>query len=68
MSLELITIAAVIVIAWLLFTAIIKILKTSLTTGLTIVAILIFMQIFFDIKYQQVWQKFHELINRFLVT
>ncbi|MDJ0649059.1 MAG: hypothetical protein QNJ60_10175 [Xenococcaceae cyanobacterium MO_188.B19] len=68
MSLELITIAAGLVITWLLFTAIIKILKTSITTALTIAAILLLIQIIFGVRYQEVWQEFEELIKKFLVT
>ncbi len=68
MSLELIAIAAGLVITWLLFTAIIKILKTSITTALTIAAILLLIQIIFGVRYQEVWQEFEELIKKFLVT
>ena len=68
MSLELITIAAGIVITWLLFTALIKILKTSIKTALAIAVILFLIQIIFGISYKQVWQELERLIQNFLVT
>lgn len=68
MSVELIAIAAGIVITWLLFTALLKIVKTSLTTALTIAAILLLIQVFFGIRSQQVWQEIQLLIQKFLTN
>ena len=68
MSLELISIAAGIVITWLLLIAIIKILKTSLTTILTIAVILFLIQIVFGIKSQDIWQQFQNIIENFWGT
>ncbi|MDJ0574055.1 MAG: hypothetical protein QNJ65_02660 [Xenococcaceae cyanobacterium MO_234.B1] len=68
MSLELIAIAAGIIITWLLFTGIIKILKTSVTTALTIAVILLLIQVLFGIRYQQVWQELNQLVQDFLVN
>ncbi len=68
MSLELISIAAGIVITWLLLIAIIKILKTSITTILTIAVILFLIQIVFGIKSQDIWQQLQNIIENFWVT
>ncbi len=68
MSVELIAIAAGIIITWLLFTGIIKILKTSVTTALTIAVILLLIQVLFGIRYQQVWQELNQLVQDFLVN
>ncbi len=54
MSIELIVTISAIVITWLVFTWAVKILKTSISTALTIAVILIALQLFFGIQSQQI--------------
>ena len=68
MSVELIAIAAGIIITWLLFIATLKVLKISITTALGIGAILLLTQIIFGITYQQIWLEIQQLVQRFLVN
>lgn len=57
MTVNLLVAIATIIIAWLLFAWLIRVFKVSLTTGLTIAAILLVLQIGFGIESQQVWQE-----------
>ena len=70
MSIELIqviTIIAGLIIIWLLLTWFLKIFQTSIKTALTIVIILVCLQMFFGIRYQQVWQESNKLMQEFLI-
>ncbi len=67
MPVELIAIAAGIVISWLLFTATIRILKIGITTALTVAVILLLIQILFGINYEQILQQLEQLLQKFLV-
>jgi hypothetical protein len=57
MSVELIIVIASVVITWLIFTWLIKVLKASLSTAITIAAILLILQLVFGIQYQTIWQE-----------
>lgn len=57
MSIELIVLIASVVITWLIFTWVLKVLKASLTTAITIAAILLILQLAFGIQYQTIWQE-----------
>ena len=57
MPVNLIVIIAAIVVAWLIFTWLIKILKASITTALTIAVIALTLQIFLGIGFEEVWQE-----------
>ncbi len=67
MSSELITVIAGVIITWLIFTWFIKVFQASLKTALTIAIILFCLQMFFGIRYQQVWQEFSKLVEELLM-
>lgn len=57
MPIELIITLAVVIIAWLVLTAVIKIFKVGITTALSIIALLLILQFAFGIKSPQIWQQ-----------
>lgn len=57
MPLEAIAIIAAIIVSWLVFTALVRILKTTLTTAFTVAAIVLVMQLLFGIGPQKIWQE-----------
>ena len=67
MSIEIITIIAGAIITWILFTWFIKVFQASIKTAITIALILFCLQIFFGIRYQQVWQEFSKLVLELLM-
>ncbi len=67
MSSELIAVIAGVIITWLIFTWFIKVFQASLKTALTIAIILFCLQMFFGIRYQQVWQEFSKLVEELLM-
>jgi ACR3 family arsenite efflux pump ArsB len=66
MSPEMIAIAAGILLTWLIFTWLVKVLKASISTALTIAFILFVLQFFFGIHYQQIWQNVTQFIQQIL--
>ncbi len=66
MSIQLITIIAGLIITWLIFTWFIKVFQASLKTALTIAIVLFCLQMFFGIRYQQIWQEFSKLVQELL--
>lgn len=56
MPVNLIVIVAAVVVAWLIFTWLIKVLKASISTAFTIAIIALILQIFLGIGFDQVWQ------------
>ena len=67
MSIEIIAVIAGVVITWLIFTWFLKIFRASLKTALTIAIILFCLQMFFGIRYQEVWQEFSKLVQELLM-
>lgn len=61
MSLNLITLIAAVIVSWLVFTALVKLLKTTLQTALTVAAIVLLLQLVFGIGPQQLWQQIIQL-------
>ncbi|BAW97560.1 hypothetical protein NIES970_25130 [[Synechococcus] sp. NIES-970] len=61
MTVEIITIVAALIISWLVFTAFIKIVKTSVQTAITIAAIVLLLQLIFGIRSSQVIEQIIEL-------
>ena len=57
MPVELITLIAALVVSWLVFTALLKIVKTTATTAIAIAAIILALQIIFGIDLQDLWQQ-----------
>lgn len=56
MSINLIVIIAAVVVAWLIFTWLLKVLKASVGTALMIAFIALILQIFLGIGFEEVWQ------------
>ena len=67
MSIELIAVIAGVIIIWLIFTWFIKVFQASFKTALTIGLILLCLQMFFGIRYQQVWQEFSSFVQELLI-
>ncbi len=61
MPIELIILIAAIVVSWLVFTALIKIVKTTATTAIAIAGIILILQLGFGIGYQDLWQQITQL-------
>lgn len=57
MPIDLIVIIAAVVVAWLIFTWSIKVLKASISTAFTLAIIALILQIFLGIGFEEVWQK-----------
>lgn len=55
---------AAVIILWLLFTWSIKVFKASIKTLLMIVAIVVLLQVVFDINSEQIVQEIINIINR----
>ncbi|WP_236738753.1 hypothetical protein [Chroogloeocystis siderophila] len=58
---DLIVLIAALVVAWLVFTALIRVVKTTLSTALTVAAIVLILQIGFGVQPQQLWQQIVQL-------
>ncbi|MDJ0690643.1 MAG: hypothetical protein QNJ41_19305 [Xenococcaceae cyanobacterium MO_188.B32] len=68
MPVDLIVIIAAIIVAWLLFTWSIKVLKASISTALSIAIIALILQLFLGIGFEEVWQKlvqFSQTVGQF---
>ena len=63
---EIIIPIAAVVILWLLFAWSIKVFKASIKTLLAIAAILILLQIAFDISSEEIIQEFSRIVNRLI--
>ena len=61
MPVDLIILIAAIVIAWLVFTWLIKVIKTSVNTAISIAMIVLFLQLFFGIRPEDIWQQIIKL-------
>ncbi len=61
MPVELIILIAALVVSWLVFTALIKIVKTTATTAIAIAGIILGLQLVFGIGYQDLWQQISQL-------
>ena len=57
MSVEIIILIGVMLISWLVFTWLIKVLKASISTALAIAIIVLILQLVFGIGFQEVWQQ-----------
>lgn len=57
MPIELIILLASLLITWLVFSWLIKVVKASLSTALAIAAVVLVLQIVFGINNQQIWQQ-----------
>lgn len=57
MTIQIIILIAAIVLSWLAFTALLKVLKTTITTAITIGVIILILQILFGITYLDLWEQ-----------
>lgn len=63
MPIELIILIAALIVSWLAFTALIKIVKTTVTTALAIAGIILTLQLVFGIGYQDLWHQISQLLQ-----
>jgi predicted PurR-regulated permease PerM len=61
MVMQIVIIVASVVVAWLVFTWLIRVVKTTISTALTIAAIVLVLQLVFGIGPQQLWQEIQQL-------
>lgn len=61
MSIELITLISAVIVSWLVFTALIKVMKTTMPPAIAIAAIVLILQLAFGIAPQQLWQQITQL-------
>jgi hypothetical protein len=61
MFLEAIALIAALIVSWLVFTALVRVLKTTLTTAFTIAAIVLALQLLFGIGPERIWQEIVKL-------
>ncbi len=61
MSAELIMLIAALIVSWLIFTALIKVVKTTFGTAIAIAAIVLGLQLAFGINPQVLWQEITQL-------
>ena len=66
MSTEIIALAVGIIITWLIFAWVIKVLRASISTALIIMLILFVLQISLGITYQQIWQNLNQFVRQLL--
>ncbi len=57
MPIELIILLASILITWLVFTWLIKVLKASIGTAIAVAVVILVLQIVFGINNQEIWQQ-----------
>jgi predicted PurR-regulated permease PerM len=58
---DLIVLIAALIVAWLIFTWLVKVLKASIGTALAIAAIILVLQIAFGVNPQQLWEQVNNL-------
>lgn len=57
MPTDLIILLAALIVSWLVFTALIKVVKTTVSTAIAIAAIVLVLQLVFGINPQDLWQQ-----------
>lgn len=61
MPTDLLILIAALIVSWLVFTALIKIVKTTVSTAIAIAAIVLVLQLVFGINPQDLWQQITQL-------
>ncbi len=61
MPIELIILIAALILSWVVFTALIKVVKTTVSTAIAIAAIVLVLQLVFGINPQDLWQQITQL-------
>lgn len=60
---ELILVIAAIVVSWLVFTALIKVVKTTISTAIMVAAVVLALQLIFGIGPTDLWQQINDLFQ-----
>ena len=63
MPLELIILVAALIVSWLVFAALIKVVKTTVSTAIAIAAIVLILQFAFGIRPQELWKQIAQLVE-----
>lgn len=61
MPIDLLILVAALIISWLIFTALIKVVKTTISTAIAIAAIVLVLQLAFGVNPQDLWQQITQL-------
>lgn len=61
MPIDLLILIAALIISWLIFTALIKVVKTTVSTAIAIAAIVLVLQLAFGVNPQDLWQQITQL-------
>lgn len=61
MPIDLLILIAALIVSWLIFTALIKVLKTTVSTAISIAAIVLVLQLAFGVNPQDLWQQITQL-------
>lgn len=61
MPVELIILIAALILSWVVFTALIKVVKTTVSTAIMIAVIVLVLQLVFGIDPQDLWQQITQL-------
>ncbi|MBD2538255.1 hypothetical protein [Coleofasciculus sp. FACHB-SPT36] len=61
MPVDLIILIAALIVSWLVFTLLIKVVKASIGTAILIAAVVLVLQLFFGIDPQDLWQQITQL-------
>ncbi|MBD1928541.1 hypothetical protein H6F74_20140 [Trichocoleus sp. FACHB-90] len=61
MPVDLIIFIAAIIVSWLIFTLLVKVVKASISTAILVAAIVLVLQLFFGIGPQDLWQQVTQL-------
>lgn len=61
MPIDLLILIAALIVSWLIFTALIKVLKTTVSTAIAIAAIVLVLQLAFGVNPQDLWQQITQL-------
>jgi len=61
MPIDLLILIAALIVSWLIFTALIKVVKTTASTAIAITAIVLVLQLAFGVNPQDLWQQTTQL-------
>jgi len=61
MPVDLIIFIAAIIVSWLIFTLLVKVVKASISTAILVAVIVLILQLFFGIGPQDLWQQVTQL-------
>lgn len=61
MPIDLLILIAALIVSWLIFTALIKVVKTTVSTAIAIAAIVLVLQLAFGVNPQDLWEQITQL-------